>query len=186
MADLVQEWRRKSSDAGVPWIVEVNEPQRIEADADDRSSGLPHGRTDKMWPLFMSGGGGFEWYIQRDGGGHGLDQAIDDFGRIEEALVWSGHLLDFFDRIPYWEMEAAHGAVSGGDGYVLRDPGRTYAVYLPDGDGVSLDTAPGEYRLTWFDPATGSETDGGTISGGASTALGRPPFGGDAAALLQG
>jgi hypothetical protein len=69
---------------------------------------------------------------------------------------------------------------------MLKDSGRTYAVYLPDGDEVSLDIATGEYQLTWFDPSSGSETDGGTVSGGDGTALGRPPFDGDAAALLQG
>jgi hypothetical protein len=184
MADLVEEWRRKSSDSGVPWIVEVNEPQRIEADADDRDDGLPHGRIDKMWPLFMSGGGGFEWYVQYDGGGHGLDQEIDDFGRIEEALTWSGHLLEFFDRIPYWAMDANHGAVSNGDGYLL-DGGDVVAVYLPDGDTVDVDVGDGQYDVTWFDPESGETESGGSIGGGSSTDLPSPPFSGDAAVILR-
>ena len=184
MADLVEEWRRKSSDSGVPWIVEVNEPQRIEADADDRDDGLPHGRIDKMWPLFMSGGGGFEWYVQYDGGGHGLDQEIDDFGRIEEALIWSGYLLDFFDRIPYWAMNANHGAVSNGDGYLL-DGGDVVAVYLPDGDTVDVDVEDGQYDVTWFDPESGETESGGSIGGGSSTDLPSPPFSGDTAVILR-
>lgn len=112
VASLAQEWRRKSSNAGVPWVVCLNEPQVIEADSTDEDHGLPHGRVDKMWPFFMSGAGGFEWYVQNDGGGHSLDQKIDDLSRIEEALTWSGYLRDFFSRIPYWQMSPAHGKVS--------------------------------------------------------------------------
>ncbi len=186
LANVVQKWRRQSANAGAPWVVSLDEPYGVENDHDDRDRGLPHGRVRQMWPTFMSGGGGFEWYVMQDGGGHSLDQDIDDLRDIAPALEWSGYLLDFFDRIPYWQMEVVHGQVSGGDGYMLEDSGRTYAVYLPDGDEVSLDLSAGEYQLTWFDPGSGSETDGGTISGGDSTALGRPPFDGDAAALLQG
>jgi hypothetical protein len=137
-----------------------------------------------MWPLFMSGGGGFEWYVQYDGGGHGLDQEIDDFGRIEEALIWSGHLLDFFDRIPYWAMDANHGAVSNGDGYLL-DGGDVVAVYLPDGDTVDVDVGDGQYDVTWFDPESGETESGGSIGGGSSTDLPSPPFSGDAAVILR-
>jgi hypothetical protein len=185
LASVVRKWRQRSANAGVPWVVSLDEPFGVENDHDDRTRGLPYGRTSQMWPTFMSGGGGFEWYVMQDGGGHSLDQNIDDLRDIAPALEWSGHLLEFFERIPYWRMETAHDDVSGGDGYMLEEPGSTYAVYLPSGDEVSLDIAAGEYELTWFDPESGSETAGGTISGGDRTTLDRPPFGGDVAALLQ-
>jgi len=183
--DLAVKWRRDSASAGVPWVVCLNEPQRIEADPDDRNDGLPHGRIDRMWPFFMGGAGGFEWYIQHDGGGHGLDQQIDDFGRIEEALVWSGYLIEFFQEIPYWEMTPDRGKVYNGDGYLLEKPGDVYAVYLPDGGAVDVDLTSGTYALRWFNPRTGDFQAGDEISGGSATDLPSPPFGGDAAAIIE-
>ncbi|MEM7583854.1 MAG: DUF5060 domain-containing protein, partial [Acidobacteriota bacterium] len=77
MFDLIEDWRVRSAAAGVPWAISFDEPQRIENDPTDDTQGYPHGRRDKMWPVYMAGGAGFEWYVQEDGGGHSFDQRID-------------------------------------------------------------------------------------------------------------
>ncbi|MFC7772208.1 hypothetical protein ACFQS5_26485 [Salinirubellus sp. GCM10025899] len=115
--DLAVKWRRDSADAGVPWVVCVDEPQRIELDPNS----LRHGRTDYMWPFFMGGAGGFEWYVWQDGGGPG-DPLADDFRRFEEILLWSGHLLEFFQEIPYWEMESDRGNSGTGTATCWKNP----------------------------------------------------------------
>jgi hypothetical protein len=138
-----------------------------------------------MWPLFMSGGAGFEWYVRNDKGWHSFDQNIDDLREIGPALEWSGHLLEFFDGLPYWRMEPDHADLFDGEGYLFEDLGSVYAVYLPTGDSVRVTISPGEYDLTWFNPRTGEEVDGGTVSGGWGAKLGQPPFDGDAAAILR-
>ena len=69
---VVAAWRQRSAQAGVPWVISVDEPQTIQNDPDDAALGYPHGRTNFLWPTYMSGGGGFQWYIQQDGGGLGI------------------------------------------------------------------------------------------------------------------
>jgi len=54
----------------------------------------------------------------------------------------------------------------------------TFRVRIPD-------LADGTYEYRWFDPEDGGWTDGGSLEGGDSTDLGSPPFGGDAAVLLE-
>ena len=51
-------------------MISIDEPQKIENDPNDQNAGYPHGRRNFLWPTYMSGGGGFEWYVQSDGGGH--------------------------------------------------------------------------------------------------------------------
>lgn len=72
-----------------------------------------------------------------------------------------------------------------GDGYLLEKPGDVYAIYLPDGDAVDVDLASGTYDLRWFNPRTGNFRDLAEISDGSSTDLPSPPFGGDAAAIIE-
>jgi hypothetical protein len=179
--DLIREWRERSAANGEPWCVCLTEPQVIE----NNEAGYHHGRTDKMWPVYMGGGAGFEWYIQRDGGGHSFDQNVSDFREYESALEYTKHARAFFDAFAYWECEPQNDLLSNGDGYVLADVGETYAVYLPDGDDVDLDLTNDTYEYTWFDPENGDWRDSGTVGGGSSTDLGSPPFGGDAAILLE-
>lgn len=185
LADVVEKWRTQSADAGVPWVVSVDELQTVQNDPDDQNGGYPHGRREKMWPVYMSGGGGFEWYVQSDGGGHGLDQTLDDFGEMEVALEWTGHALAFMDELPYWEMAPDRGAIADGDGYLLEKPGEVYALYLPAGGTATVDLASGTYQLRWFDPKTGAFDRPVEVGGGSGTTLPSPTFDGDAAAILE-
>jgi PKD repeat protein len=164
----------------------VDEPQKIENDPTDASAGYPHGRTDFLWPVYLSGGGGFEWYVQEDGGGHSFDQRVDDLNELAPALDWTGHALAFLASVRFWEMEPAPAladASSGGPVQVLADAGTAYAVYAGDGGSLTLDLSghPGTFEVTWFDPRSGAWQAGGSVPGGAPVGLGASPFGGDAA-----
>lgn len=172
--ELVAQWRADSAAAGQPWVISFDEPQKIENNLDE-GVGYPHGRRDKMWPVFMAGGGGFEWYVQLDGGGHGFDQQLDDFGEMEPALLWSGQARRFLEMLPLAMMASSRTlghSGSGGNTYVLAAPDRAYAAYNDrNGGPLSLDltaSTPGTvFEVTWFNPRTGAMPDGPVEAGTA-------------------
>ena len=184
MFDLITSWRADSATAGTPWVISFDEPQKIEDNMND-SEGYPHGRRDKMWPVYMAGGGGFEWYVQQDGGGHSLDQQIDDFGIMDDALTWTGHALDFFGLLPLQEMQPNRNQASsanGGNTYTLALSGNVYAVYNDRNGGpfeIDLSEAPANvtFQASWFNPRTGDMLPGDvtSVSGGATVDLGTAP-----------
>ncbi|MHC4177530.1 MAG: DUF5060 domain-containing protein [Planctomycetota bacterium] len=169
MANLIAEWRKRSAAAGVKWAISFDEPQKIENDPNDPKAGYPQGRRDKMWPLYMSGGAGFEWYIQEDGGGHSLDHRLEDFREMESALKWTGYALEFLDGLPLLEMEPDHqlGSSSREDNtYVLAKRGEVYALYNDrNGGDFSLDLrrVSGTFEVKWFDPRHGGGLKDGTV-----------------------
>jgi PKD repeat protein len=184
--DAVEEWRDRSAAAGVPWVISIDEPQSIQNDPSDEANGYPNGRKDFMWPVYLSGGGGFEWYIQEDGGGHSFDQRVDNLREMQVALVWTGYALEFMDTLPFWEMapdRSLGSSTAGGTTYVLARPGDTYALYNENGGSFTLNLSghTGSFAVFWFNPRTGAWLDGGTVSGGGNVNLGSPPFAGDAA-----
>ncbi len=186
----VEEWRNRSAQSGVPWMVSIDEPQGIQNDPNDTTRGYPFGRTKFLWPTYMSGGGGFEWYVQEDGGGHSFDQRIDDFREMQEALRWTRYAREFLGELPFWLMEprpAMGSSSAGGKTFVLARPGDAYALYHPQGGSLSLDLGAdtGSFAVRWFDPKTGEWFAGGIVQAGGQTPLGIAPFGGDAAVLLE-
>ncbi len=184
MANLISDWRERSDDAGVRWAISFDEPQKIENDKNDEAKGYPHGRRDKMWPALMSGGGGFEWYVQQDGGGHSFDQQIDDFSMMDVALQWMGHARTFLTGLPLLEMSPNHSLGDSGAGdntYVLQQTGETYAMYNDrNGEDWTLDLTGvnGEFEVRWFDPRYGGGMQTGTVTsvtGGSIVSLGDAP-----------
>ncbi|MEM8947239.1 MAG: DUF5060 domain-containing protein [Planctomycetota bacterium] len=184
MADLIADWRTRSAATGTPWAISFDEPQKIENDKTDLNDGYPHGRRDKMWPVYMSGGAGFEWYVQQDGGGHSFDQQIDDFRALDVALNWSQYARDFLLELPLMEMAPDHSlgdSAAGENTYVLAKPGEVYAMYNDrNGAGLTLDLSgeTGTYEVKWFDPRNGGGLQDGTVqvvTGGGVVALGSAP-----------
>lgn len=179
----IEHWRRRSAEAGTPWVISVDEPQAIENDKTDVNLGYPHGRTAFLWPIYLSGGGGFEWYVKQDGGGHSFDQEIDDFHAMDVALQWTGHAIELLGTLPLLEMspeKALGGSTAGGTTYVLQKLGEVYALYNEHGGTFHLDLADatGTFDVTWFDPRGGGPLQVGTVQqvqGGGSASLGQPP-----------
>jgi len=184
MANLIVEWRERSADSGVKLAISFDEPQKIENDADDEKNGYPQGRRNKMWPAYMSGAAGFEWYVQADGGGHGLDHRLDNFREMRPALNWAGHATRFLSTLPLLEMASDHELAKqskAGNTYVLTKSGEVYALYNDQsGTGLRLDLtgADGTFEVQWFDPRNGGELlDGSvkTVRGGQVVDLGSAP-----------
>lgn len=188
--DLITRWRKRTADAGVPWAISVDEPGDIENDPYDEQRGYPHGRREWLWPVYMSGGAGFEWYVQGAGGWHGLDNSIEDMRQLDVALRWTGHALSFMNSVQFWRMEPRPelgSSSNGGRTFVLAQPGTAYALYHRTGGSLELDLSgdTGAYQVTWFDPRSGAWSTGGVVSAGSRVYLGAGPFGGDVAAVLR-
>jgi hypothetical protein len=183
MADLMARFRELSREVGSPWVMSYDEPQPIHNDLSDEKQGYPNGRRSKMWPCYMGGGAGFEWYIQQDGGGHGLDQRIDDFGQMKASLLWAGYARKFLYALPLKDVEPKKGLgqAARGQTYVLAQTGEVYALYNDScGQGFALDLkgVSGQFKVTWFDPRHGGPfqtSDVTKVSGGAIRSLGQAP-----------
>lgn len=181
LATAIQDWRNRSRSAGVPWVISVDEPQPIENDLADESRGYPSGRRRFLWPTYMAGGGGFEWYVQEDGGGHGLDQRIENMDVLNDAMRWSRIARTFLTALPLAEMGPSFGLSNAQ--YTLAARGKAYAMYNDSARAVSVDLtgSDADFAVTWLNPRTGATTNGGTVSGGRIVDLGSAPFAGDAA-----
>jgi hypothetical protein len=80
------------------------------------------------------------------------------------------------------QLDLAH-AVPHGDlvlseitGYCLAKPGSQYLVYLPGSSSVDMNLSAiiGTLSVEWFNPATNTVTQAGTVSGGSSVTLNNP------------
>ncbi len=183
MANLITRFRNLSAEVGHPWVVSFDEPQAIHNDKKDKERGYDMARRKKMWPAYMGGAGGFEWYVQQDGGGHGLDHRLDNFAEMELALRWADNARQFLYNLPLDEIEPNHelGDADEGKTYVLAKPGTVYAVYN-DSCGknfeLNLSKASGRFTVKWFDPrgTAGFAAREKTIHGGAKRDLGNAPY----------
>jgi hypothetical protein len=94
-----------------------------------------------------------------------------------------GHIVDFFTSFDWWKTEPHDELVTTGD-YCLAQPGRIYAVYLPEGGKVTVKLEPGRYRAEWFEAQTGDRVPlEGTISATSWTSP-EPPGRNDWALLI--
>jgi Domain of unknown function (DUF5060)/Cna protein B-type domain len=178
----VQKWRNDSAAKGVPITVILEEPQKIENNDKD-TVGYPYGRREKMWPWMMSGGDGFQWYVQQSGGGHDFDQKLDDMSLMKTAHNWSRHVRDFVLRLPVLIAKSSMDIVTSttGDDFTMYKDGDIYGIYNTKvGTGMTLDLTgkTGNFTVQWFDPRSGGALQNGTvtnIAGGSKQALGNPP-----------
>lgn len=188
----IEEWRHKSAESGERWVVSIDEPLTIENDRLDTENGYARGRTEFLWPAYLSGAGGFEWYAQQEGGDT-LDLEIDDFGVMDVALDWTGFALDFLGELPLESMtpDKTLGRSDSGDmTFVLHEPGEVYALYNARGGVMEVDLtdAQGFFEVWFFNPRTGELSDLATsFLGGRWRSLGLPPdnFGEDWAAIVR-
>ncbi len=182
MFSYAQKIHTDSAANGEPLVAFFDEPQKIENDETDFVNGYAHGRRNKMWPFFMGGGSGFSWYIQKDGGGHGFDQTIEDFSLMQSSFVFCQHIRKFFAGLPVSEMDASSSLASSGSGgptFTFYKENEVYALFNPNNGGafnLDLSAASGTFRVRFFNPRTGEFSDAGTVNGGGSNVnLGTAP-----------
>ena len=184
LARQIQKYRDASARYGKPWIISIDEPQKIENDKTDLQNGYAFGRRGKLWPAYMAGGGGFEWYVQMDGAGHSFDHRIENFHDMDVALRWTAIARKFLETLPLLEMAPNHDVCTssqGGDIYVLAKPGELYAVYTDRHEAdltLDLSGCKGTFEIRWLDPRSGGDLMAGsvkTVQGGGKRNIGFAP-----------
>ncbi|HZU27620.1 MAG TPA: DUF4038 domain-containing protein [Bryobacteraceae bacterium] len=110
------------------------------------------------WDIYMAGGYQTAGETARRGtniwpdmGGGWMNGRGDD---TMTMFLGYGHIVDFFTAFDWWKTEPHDELVTSGD-YCLAQPGRLYAVYLPNGGKVTVKLEPGRYRAEWFEAETG-------------------------------
>ncbi len=185
LGNYVEQWLQRSQEAGAAWVVSVDEGQRV-LNSSDPDDGYPSVRDQWVWPIYLSGAGGFELYVKTANNRHSLDQDIEDMREMDEGLRYIGYALTFMQSIEPQRMKPADDLVRGKfprgrRPEVLAQGGVEYAIYWPDvseGTGeLDLTGAKGKtFTLQWFDPVKGRWSPGSRLPGGDWVALPGPPW----------
>ncbi len=61
------------------------------------------GRVEKMWPWYLSGGGGYEWYLKKPEN-HNYDQIIDDYRITKTMPKHIGIAVNELVKLPLLDM----------------------------------------------------------------------------------
>lgn len=99
-----------------------------------------------------------------------------------------GYTRNYAERVNLTEMKPLNELAS--TRYCLANPvenGAEYLVYLPAKETITVDliASKGELQVEWFDPYTGTMSDGGTVNGGAIQSF-TPGFEKDAVLYIYG
>ncbi len=88
-------------------------------------------------------------------------------GRGDAAMTLletQSHMVDFFTTLEWWKMDPHDELVDQG-AFCLAEPGRQYAVYLPNGGTVKVMLEPGGYKAAWFHARGGETINIGDVQG---------------------
>ena len=183
---IVEKWRHESSDAGHPWVINVDEiGPASEGLTDTNAADM---RREALYDIYFSGGQ-VEWYF----GAHSLplggDMNTEDFRTREAMWNYMSHARKFLiDNVPFWEMlpqdelvTSEAGTLGGAEVFAKRH--EAYAIYFPDTTDtgrIDLSGTSGTFLKSWFNPRTG-EFNGNVeqVTAGGTLENGPPPDGGD-------
>lgn len=176
-----KKWLDESKRAGRQWFVCLDEVARanegVKPDADDYWH--DEIRKNHLWANLMAGGAGVEWYFGYQYAHNDLN--CEDWRSREHMWELTAIAIDFFHTyLPFTEMNHADELTEAGDDYCFAQPGKVYAIYLPNGGMTKLDLAEstGSFSVKWYNPRTGGELQNGTtesIKGPGSVSIGQPP-----------
>ena len=135
--------------------------------------------TRGLNPIFMDGYDGAGYGV----GGNGFTFDNPTWVSLRQNLGYTrafAQRLDMTVMLPHSQLAST--------GYMLANPAHTgaaYLVYAPDGGTITLDLSAtdGDLLVEWFNPETGTSTQGGKVRGGQQQAL-TAPFDGDAVVYL--
>jgi len=139
------------------------------------------GRVEKMWPWYLSGGGGYEWYLKKKEN-HNYDQEVDDYRITKTMPKHIGIAVNELIKLPLLKMDPHNDLlVEMPNAYCLAQPGVVYAIYdQRKGTDFQLDLSgvKGGFIVQWLNPREGGEWQTGSVKsvkGGGIVDLGQAP-----------
>ncbi len=120
------------------------------------------------WDIAMAGAYGTAGETARRGvgiwpdtGGGWMNGRSDD---TTTMLAGYAHMVDFFTSFEWWKTEPHDELVDSGN-WCVAEPGRTYAIYLPNAGKATVRLSVGSYTAQWFNPMTGETIPAGEAEG---------------------
>lgn len=178
----VLKWRKKSNTTGKKWAIAVDEPgkAKIALLPDDEDPEHNYARGRAMYGTLFAGGFGVEWYFGY--ASPNSDLTCQDFRSRDLFWDQNKYALQFFDKIPFWEMEPRNDLIITNEvAYCLAKENNIYAVYVEkcsDKLQLNLGTSLKQYSIHWFNPRKGGELQKATIrtvKANGLVSLGIPP-----------
>jgi len=190
--EVTKYWVAASSEAGQPWVMNMDEIGRHYrgADHDARPDNNQDScRRDALWGNLMAGGAGGEWYFGYRNPHN--DLGCEDWRSRDRLWDYTRYALEFFQtQLPFPEMNTHDELIEGGDNYCFARPGEIYAIYLKYGGQTNLDLSgnSGAFELQWYNPRTGGALSSAKdLAAGEQVQIGPPPSDGgeDWVALIR-
>jgi hypothetical protein len=172
-----EDWVGASAQSGKPWVVFMSELGPYDSGALPDAVDPHHDvmRREVLWPHFLLGGAGVEWYF-----GYNYpnsDLTCQDFRSRHNLFVQSNHAGELLRQLPLHNMELAHERVNGSGALCMALRDRFYLIFLPQGGSTDLELdREGRYVMGYYDPRAGGELQQVhffTVEGPGSVAL--PP-----------
>ena len=177
--EFVEQWRTRSTQAGHPWVIDMDENTNGLSDTDHNQR-----RKQILYDVLFSGGN-IEWYFGLYNLPLGGDTTAGDF-RLRESMWQTMRFAREFmeNELPFWRMQPMDSIVSNenqalGGAEVFGADNEVYAVYLPNANGgqtINLQGTTGTFIQQWFNPVNGQfEGNSTELSGNQAHPLGTPP-----------
>ena len=171
LADLnqvVNDLRVKSEVAGKSIPVMIDEIARVTQVNEVTRYKL---RSQVLYPIYLAGGNYELHYYDAYYGTGTLTMQ-----NLEPMLTDMQFARHFLESLPFEIMQPCNDMLPDKNVVCFGKAGDLYAIYLPKGGGITIDlqSVPGSYDASWFDPRTGTEKSIGSISGGKLVSLNAP------------
>jgi hypothetical protein len=162
----VLKWRDKSNATGKKWALSVDEPgsAKIALLPDDEDRDHDLARINAMWGTLLAGGYGVEWYFGY--ASPNSDLTCQDFRSRDLFWDQNRYALNFFKKIPFWEMEPSDHLTTDDQTFCFSKIDEIYVVYIPmelKTTSLNLGNSGKKFDVQWYNPRTGGELQKGSI-----------------------
>jgi hypothetical protein len=172
---------QQSVDAGKNWYVTATEAAGNNAPLPFQPVS-PLQRIYWMYANAMAGGAGTSWYLKNSGQGHAYDLAVEDLREFDAFWLQTGHYVRLFnelipaDGVDLNDLTVANDLSPSSDDWILSKADEAYLVFLRKGGQATLTLGGGgQFKVSWFNPRTGTVTDAAAANGEGLNNLGSPP-----------
>lgn len=178
--ERVKKWVDESEEAGLRWLVNLDEigPAWKGAMPDSHDANHDTIREQCLWGALMAGATGVEWYFGYRYPHNDLN--LEDFRSRANWWKQSTIATQFLSQFPLEEMQSADELLRSKSGFCLSKPDDLYVAYIPAGtrDARLRINSDKSMDVKWFNPREGGELQEGsvsTLSGQGNHKLGNPP-----------